>query len=72
MYEKIGFKRISQSKPNYWYVIQDIRYHRFNFSKTQLIKNGYNKNQSEKQIMLDRKIYRIYDCGNIRWEYIID
>ncbi len=72
MYEKIGFKRISQSKPNYWYVIQDIRFHRFNFSKTQLIKNGYDKNQSEKQIMLDRKIYRIYDCGNIRWEYIID
>jgi hypothetical protein len=70
MYEKIGFKKFPQSKPNYWYVIQDIRYHRFNFRKAQLIKDGYDKNQSEKQIMLDRKIYRIYDCGNIRWEYI--
>lgn len=72
MYEKIGFKRISQSKPNYWYVIQDLRYHRFNFTKSNLIKEGYNKNQSEKEIMFNRKIYRIYDCGNIRWEYTVN
>lgn len=68
MYEKIGFKKISQSKPNYWYVINDIRYHRFNFRKSILIKEGFSKDKTERQIMLDRGIYRIYDCGNIRWE----
>ena len=68
MYEKLGFTKISQSKPNYWYVINDLRKHRFNFRKSILVKEGYDKNLTEQKIMLDRKIYRIYDCGNIRWE----
>ena len=71
MYNKLGFKEISQSKPNYWYVINGLRYHRFNFRKSILVKEGYNKNKTEKEIMFDRKIYRIYDCGHIRWEYNI-
>lgn len=71
MYETLGFNKISQSKPNYWYVINDIRYHRFNFRKSVLVKEGFDKNKTEKQIMFDRGIYRIYDCGNIRWEYTL-
>jgi hypothetical protein len=71
MYETLGFNKISQSKPNYWYVINDIRYHRFNFRKSILVKEGFDKNKTEKQIMFDRGIYRIYDCGNIRWEYTL-
>jgi hypothetical protein len=69
IYETLGFKRISQSAPNYWYVINGLRYHRFNFRKSVLVKEGYDKNKTEKEIMFDRKIYRIYDCGHIRWEY---
>jgi hypothetical protein len=69
MYEKIGFKKISISKPNYWYVINDIRKHRFNYTKNKLVKSGYNKDKTEKEIMFNRGIYRIYDCGNVRWEY---
>lgn len=72
MYKKLGFSKISHSKPNYWYIIKDKRYHRFNFRKSQLIKEGFDKDKTEKQIMFDRKIYRIYDCGNIRWEYVIN
>lgn len=69
MYNKLGFERISQSKPNYWYVINDIRKHRFGFRKSILVKEGYDNNKTEREIMFDRKIYRIYDCGNIRWEF---
>lgn len=69
MYEKLGFSKKSQSKPNYWYVINGIRYHRFNFRKSILVKEGFDVNKTEKEIMFDRKIYRIYDCGNIRWEF---
>jgi hypothetical protein len=69
MYKNLGFEKISQSKPNYWYVINGIRYHRFNFRKSILIKEGFDVNKTEKEIMFDRKIYRIYDCGHIRWEY---
>lgn len=69
IYEKLGFLKIGQSKPNYWYVINGLRYYRFNFRKSKLVKEGFDKNKTEKEIMFDRKIYRIYDCGNIRWEY---
>jgi hypothetical protein len=72
MYGKLNFKRISQSKPNYWYVIGNKRHYRFNFNKSNLIKEGYNPNKTEKEIMFERKIYRIYDCGNVRWELTID
>jgi hypothetical protein len=68
MYEKLGFIKKNQSKPNYWYVINTFRYHRFNFRKSILIKEGFDENKTEKQIMFERKIYRIYDCGNVRWE----
>lgn len=71
LYEKLGFKKIHQSRPNYWYVINGMRFYRFNFRKSILIKQGFDKNKTEKQIMFERKIYRIYDCGNIRWEYNI-
>jgi hypothetical protein len=71
IYKKNNFKLISQSKPNYWYVINGLRYYRFNFRKSQLIKEGYDKNKTESEIMFDRKIYKIYDCGNIRWEFSI-
>jgi hypothetical protein len=71
IYEKNNFKKITQSKPNYWYVINDLRYYRFNFRKSQLIKEGYDKNKTESEIMFERKIYKIYDCGNIRWEHSI-
>lgn len=72
MYDKLNFKMVSQSKPNYWYVIGDKRHYRFNFNKTNLIKEGYDSSKTEKEIMFGRKIYRIYDCGNIRWELTID
>lgn len=71
MYKKLGFTEISQSKPNYWYVINDVRKHRFSFRKSILIKEGFDKSQTEREIMFNRKIYRIYDCGNIRWEFNI-
>lgn len=69
LYQKLGFVEKGISKPNYWYVKNGIRQHRFNYRKTQLIKDGFDKDKTEKQIMFERKIYRIYDCGNIRWEY---
>jgi hypothetical protein len=71
MYNKLGFTKKSQSKPNYWYVVKDVREHRFKYRKSILVKEGYNENLTEQQIMFNRKIYRIYDCGNIRWELFI-
>jgi len=65
LYEKLGFIQTHTSKPNYWYIINNNRKHRFGFRKSILIKNGYDKNKTEREIMIERKIYRIYDCGTI-------
>ena len=68
MYEHLGFIRKHDSLPNYWYVINGKRYHRFNYTKKKLVSEGYDENKTERQIMKERKIHRIYDCGNVRWE----
>ena len=71
LYKKLGFEFIHNSTPNYWYIIGNKRNHRFGFRKSILVKQGFDKNKSEHQIMLDRKIYRIYDCGNKKYQMII-
>ena len=68
-YNNMGFKYIHLSKPNYWYIIDKKRKHRFSYRKDKLIKEGYNEDWSEHKIMLNRNIYRIYDCGNMKWEF---
>jgi very-short-patch-repair endonuclease len=71
LYNTLNFEFIHDSKPNYWYVLNNIRKHRFGYRKSILIKQGFNINKTEKQIMLERGIYRIYDCGNKLYEYKI-
>ena len=70
LYEKLGFIADHTSRPNYYYVIGNNRKNRFRFRKSELVKNGYDSEKSEHEIMLERKIYRIYDCGNLvfKWQ----
>jgi len=70
LYEKLGFKLIHKTKPNYYYVIGQKRYHRFNFRKDKLIKEGADPNKTEHEIMLEKGIYRIYDSGNLKYSFI--
>lgn len=69
LYKLLGFNNTNVSNPNYWYVNNSIRYHRLNFKKNLLVKQGFDKTKTEREIMFERGYYRIYDCGNIRWEY---
>jgi hypothetical protein len=69
LYSTLGFNKIHESKPNYWYVLENKRYHRFAYRKNVLVKQGFDKDKTEKQIMFNSGYYRIYDCGHIRWEY---
>jgi len=69
LYETLGFEFIGKTQPNYYYIIDGIRHHRFNFRKDKLITEGYDSTKTEKQIMIDRKIYRIYDSGNLKFKY---
>lgn len=71
LYYKLGFEYIHSTKPNYWYCDYRniLRIHRFNFRKSVLINEGFDSSLSEHEIMLQRGIPRIYDCGNIRFEW---
>jgi hypothetical protein len=44
-----------------------VRFYRFKFRKDILVKEGFDKNKTESQIMIDRGYYRIYDCGNAKF-----
>jgi len=64
LYVNLGFEFVKDGSPNYFYVVKGKRINRFNFRKDVLVKEGYDINKSEREIMSNRKIYRIYDCGN--------
>ena len=64
MYNKLGFTLSHYSKPNYFYVIDNVRKNRFNFRKKILVEK-YNcpLEMSERDFCKEKKWYRIYDCG---------
>lgn len=70
-YINSGFKIINYSLPGYSYVINNImnRFHRFNFRKDILIKEGYDSTLTEREIMSSRGYSRIFDCGQIKLIY---
>jgi hypothetical protein len=69
LYNTLGFDEVKTNKPNYWYIVGKARKHRFNFRKSKLSDDGFDtENLTEHEIMLNRKIYRIYDCGTITYK----
>ena len=67
VYEKLGFYKIGNTAPGYWYMIDDKREHRYKYTKQNLIKMGYDKDLTEKEIMESLNIPRFYDCGNLKY-----
>lgn len=67
-YERAGFKFLSNTVPDFWYVQDGLRINRFAFRKSVLVKQGYDEKLSEHEIMIERGIYRIYGCGSSKWE----
>ncbi len=75
-YEKIGFKFIGYSKPNYYYfTLEDLGSlkHRFNFRKDQLPKKlkMFDPNLTEWENMKANGYDRIWDSGNLKYEMIL-
>ena len=69
LYEKLGFEFLYDTKPNYYYIIDKMRFYRYNFRKDKLVSEGFDPNKSEREIMLERGIYRIYDSGSKKYVY---
>lgn len=70
LYDKLGFQFIHETIPNYYYVINNMRKHRFNFRKDKLIREGFDPSKTEVQIMNERGFYRVFDCGSKKWNFI--
>jgi len=69
MYQKLGFEYSHTSEPNYFWVVNGIRKHRFNFTKKKLVSQGYDRLKTEVEIMHDLGHYRIWGCGQKKWIY---
>ena len=73
LYENIGFTLVSKTEPNYYYfkVGETRRWHRFNFRKDQLPKrlSKFDINLTEWENMQLNGYDRIWDCGNMKFEW---
>ena len=69
LYNTLGFSLKHRTVPNYFWVVNKKREHRFKYNKRKLIKEGFNPNITEKEIMYTRGYYRIFGCGQDRYEY---
>lgn len=67
LYQKLGFNYQHTSKPGYWYLINGIRSHRYNWRKQKLVKMGFDPNKTEEEIMSELNYPRIYNGGNKKW-----
>ena len=69
LYKQLSFNCVSDSI-GYWYVDRKMnRYHRYKFTKQELIKENFDPNKTEFEIMDERGFYRIYDSGQTKWIY---
>lgn len=53
----------------YWWVVNNIRENRLNYTKSKLVSLGYDKNLTEIEIMHSLKYYRIFGPGNLKFIY---
>lgn len=72
LYYNLGFNFKGYTTPGYFYVKSNVKYNRYNFRKDILIKEGYDPNKTEKEIMEERGFHRIWNTGNLKFIMNID
>ena len=65
LYYKLGFEKVSESLPDYKYVVGGDRIHKSRYKKS---KTG--TDLTESQYALENNLLRVYDCGKIKFERI--
>lgn len=74
MYSTIGFELIGETAPCYWYFEKGstVLKHRFKFRKSELerLLETFDPKLTEYQNMVNNGYDRIWDCGNLKFEYI--
>lgn len=72
MYEALEFVSIQDKlKSGYWYTRDyTTREHRFAYTKSRLVAEGYDSSMSEWEIMQSRGYDRIWDCGQLKYQKV--
>jgi hypothetical protein len=71
LYKNLGFELVGLTEPNYHYIVNGERENRIKYQKHKLVKKGFSKDLTESQIMGQQGYYRIYNCGNEKYLYVI-
>lgn len=71
LYKNTGWEIDSIIRPDYSYIVNGKRKHKFNYRHTSGLQKleRYDSTLSEHNNMLKHKLFRIYDCGKIRFVY---
>ena len=67
-YEKLGFEFTAMSAPGYFIVDGDIRKNRMQYQRHKIAGPG-DEGKTEHEITLERGLFRIYDCGQYRYDW---
>jgi len=69
LYDKLGFIMEESNKPDYFYIIEGQRRHRWNYRKDKLKEtmNNYDPKLTEYQNMENAGYWRLWDCGTFRY-----
>lgn len=73
IYEILGFERIRDNLSS-WYIDKQLnRYHRTSFCKAAIVKRGWrdkiDDSWTEREVVYEHNIFKIYDSGQTKWEY---
>jgi hypothetical protein len=69
LYRQLNFVQVEhKQQPSYSYTDFVDRYHRSTFTKKK-ISRPQDQHKTEYQIMRERNMYRIWDCGQTKWLY---
>lgn len=69
MYHQLGFELVADNPPDYFYVIDGRRKHRWNYRKD-MLKNtlpNYDPALTEYQNMQNHGYWRVWDCGTLKF-----
>lgn len=69
MYHQLGFELVADNPPDYFYVVDGVRKHRWNYRKD-MLKNtlpNYDPLLTEYQNMANHGYWRVWDCGTLKF-----
>lgn len=70
LYENCGFRQAYTLSPDYWYTDSKVRMHKSKFQKSRFRDNPhlvYEDGKTELELAKLNRLYRVYDCGKIKW-----